>query len=973
MILLQGEEKDLFSNFTLDREDRSVREWVSDYTIVPELETTNLPIRFTVGVCIESFTYGDLLQQNSITRYIADNIDINELSGTFKILMDSDNAVRIYRNDVYIAGGYNDAVNTFTEQRLKFFIRTRAQQGTSTVSMKALRGIANIPIVLNKTDAFKSITHTRPQGPYPDFNPITRNYTFKIKINDIDDSSIVDSFIRFTTGNEAERLNYTRGWVLDIKRATGGLQLRTKYNFLDEQTYTWPNITSFEKGDEFLFTTVRGSEIEDGEDAGGIGRFYYNGQPIPITWGCGFDNGLSNFMRIGGDGVDLEIQYDSVDPSIIFNNSDSFNSGNQIEFGESLTIQSDAATYLTLENDLTTIGSRMNILRNLEVNSINDIIYVNDPKDFGFLESTFIVPIYLLNDNTCYVITKPITLKNSIRLGSNCSITGYKGISSITFDESERDCDITASGVDVFITNISIIGGGGRFTGTTQGLFNASNFNVSNPSPFYGRNKRFLLLNCDLIKVFKMGIVKGYATININNSIFNGGGGDSTLWYEVLSLGNGYSIQQNVALIGGTGIGATVDITSISGTQITGLLMNQRGSGYTLKDNLTVTGGGHIILINSVDSNGGIGGAYTREGLKVTGGLSLEFNNNKVVLFEGAQNSQADGSLLTFDDNQDPVLGFNAVNVSGNIIHPRSLESGLRFNDLSTTASGIISGNTFLRSGGQGDLISYGLPNILSKNNYNFLPIFDYQITGNSEVPSSEPSGIVGFSGNTVETIISNIGDYIDILTADNVKHATFYANVDNCKIGKYTEVTNVVGAPFSVTDIKVGDILSNLAGDKSFSVIGITETTPIQTGFLALYTADDLGAEFNDNESIYINGKQSAECGKVVPFNSDVAPRDRLQVYFGSIVSGRAYISAHVVTESETNDKVLGAKIFVNGLPVESSFTTANVRSNQKPVALDCSTIITLSYGDIVTVKIAGLEDLSNQTITSARIIIDL
>jgi len=60
--------------------------------------------------------------------------------------------------------------------------------------------------------------------------------------------------------------------------------------------------------------------------------------------------------------------------------------------------------------------------------------------------------------------------------------------------------------------------------------------------------------------------------------------------------------------------------------------------------------------------------------------LSLQFNNNKLVLFKGTSVTSTT-SMLTIADNNtyDPAgisIGFNAVNVTGNIIHPRTMIIG---------------------------------------------------------------------------------------------------------------------------------------------------------------------------------------------------------------------------------------------------------------------------------------------------------
>jgi hypothetical protein len=259
---------------------------------------------------------------------------------------------------------------------------------------------------------------------------------------------------------------------------------------------------------------------------------------------------------------------------------------------------------------------------------------------------------HLLEDNTSYIICGQITLTNGIQYGNNCSLRGADFSSSITFDESSNDI-IGFKSVDtnVYLSNITIIGGGGAFSNVpsfTNGLFNCDDFDVAGGFPFYARNRRFKVDSVNFITPYSMGRVRGYATLNFNNNLITGTGAFNTY-----------------------------------------------------------------------------------EGLEVIDGLSLEFLGNKIVLFRGGTDPASPAKMLRLGASivvpiipQKPegLMGFNAVNVSSNIFHPRgNNENAIDFDPTSRTGLGVISSNTFIRSGGTAPLINY--ENVLTYDNYNVFSI----------------------------------------------------------------------------------------------------------------------------------------------------------------------------------------------------------------------------------------------------------
>lgn len=262
-----------------------------------------------------------------------------------------------------------------------------------------------------------------------------------------------------------------------------------------------------------------------------------------------------------------------------------------------------------------------------------------------------------LNPDTAYIIHGEITLTAGFLIQNNCSLKGATIASKLIFDESTSDIiGFKSTDHNVYLDSLTISGGGGHFSNTPIGLFDCLNFNTTiGTPPFYGRNKRFRVINCNILSAYSLGAVRGYGTLNFNSNFINGGGGSPS-------------------------------------------------------------------------------GVYTTYGLFVQDGLSLEFNNNKLVLWRGSQASST-AVMLTFD-NSDPLLQINAVNISGNIFHPRDQESAIEFKNGSKTGLGLIASNTFIRTGGTAPLILYQRSDTFP--NYNVLPLINYEILANAGVVDAQ-------------------------------------------------------------------------------------------------------------------------------------------------------------------------------------------------------------------------------------------
>jgi hypothetical protein len=123
-----------------------------------------------------------------------------------------------------------------------------------------------------------------------------------------------------------------------------------------------------------------------------------------------------------------------------------------------------------------------------------------------------------------------------------------------------------------------------------------------------------------------------------------------------------------------------------------------------------------------------------------------------MVLMLGAQQVSS-MKLLNMKATVSNLLGFNAVTITGNIFHPRSVENGINFDSNSTTQLGNISGNVFIRTGGSAPLINYTDQTLY--DNYNPLSIIRYSVNANTGILNSEPN-LKSALGTSVATTAIN-------------------------------------------------------------------------------------------------------------------------------------------------------------------------------------------------------------------------
>jgi len=482
-------------------------------------------------------------------------------------------------------------------------------------------------------------------------------------------------------------------------------------------------------------------------------------------------------------------------------------------------------------------------------------IHIFEASGFGGTVNVAGFDFHPLDINTAYIIHGDITLTAGLLFQINCSVRGATIASKIIFDESTKDIQaFRATDNNVYLDSLTISGGGGHFTSTDVGLFNCQNYSIGAGAPFYGRNKRFRVVNCNILSAYSLGIVYGYGTVNINNNFINGGGGSPS-------------------------------------------------------------------------------GVYTRVGLTVSSGLSLECNSNKVVLFAGAQTASSTYMLRFI--SIDPLLQINAVNISGNIFHPRDVERGVLFEEDSKTALGLIASNTFIRTGGTAPLIDY--PRATIFDNYNVKELENFEILANAGV--IDATGVLQCSTTTLNTL--NSATFVDLdmpITAINpISKAKRFAY-------KFI-VTGVSGGPYTK-----GNFLVSVTNPAIYGYI--IEQQTILAGTEILYITDMNGIfpdllNYKEQDST-LTDTGVTSTGLQIGNNSDnielyYFDKDPIDVQFGIQIS---------YENSSADDEIQFRLELDTGSgysPItDSLISTASVRAN-RGVSATMNVIQRLQRGDLI------------------------
>ena len=470
-----------------------------------------------------------------------------------------------------------------------------------------------------------------------------------------------------------------------------------------------------------------------------------------------------------------------------------------------------------------------------------DTVHIYDASGFSEnIVSFFGADYYDLLPNTTYIIHDQITVTNGFSFSDNTAIKGESVACSITFDESTKDiCGFRSEDQHLFLSDITIIGGGGHFTSSTanvKGLFDFSNFNTAGLAPFYGRNKRCRIQNVQIIAPYSLGKLQGGGTLRLLGNFINGGGAQPT-------------------------------------------------------------------------------GIYTRVGLEVSDGLSFEFCNNKVVLFAGAQAASTLKMINFVNATLTPVvLGFNAVIVSGNILHPRDQENAINFENNSITELGTIGSNTFIRTGGTAPLINYERATI--NDNYNKSAIVNYEVNGNAGVldvlPTCLVNGVVSnsLSSATYIDITFPIGNIQELNGTKRFGLKSFVSGVaggsyttgnyirDTTNVNKFAyilDATNILGGTQQLILLDFNEGFTSGTTyeeiDKDFVLTGVTSTA---------FTFGTL----NNEIEIYYADKDPADLQIVTSIShNNSSTNDEVQ-FIMAFDTGSGYVQEPITTVAVTNPR---------------------------------------------------------------------
>lgn len=153
--------------------------------------------------------------------------------------------------------------------------------------------------------------------------------------------------------------------------------------------------------------------------------------------------------------------------------------------------------------------------------SLNNIVYVYSTADLPTPAGGF----YTLADNYTYIIQQSITLTNGFQFGNNCSLIGVGRGSNITFDETAADIvGIKSTNNPVYVSNITLDGGGGHFANGVVGLINIQNINIgAGAAAYYGRSATITFDRVNIYNPYKLGKIIGTSLVDISNCFVLGG------------------------------------------------------------------------------------------------------------------------------------------------------------------------------------------------------------------------------------------------------------------------------------------------------------------------------------------------------------------------------------------------------------------------------------------------------------------
>ena len=236
------------------------------------------------------------------------------------------------------------------------------------------------------------------------------------------------------------------------------------------------------------------------------------------------------------------------------------------------------------------------------------------------------------------------------------------------------------------------------------------------------------------------------------------------------------------------------------------------------------------ISVNNCFWNGGAGlsgqveSYYTNYGISFQAGLSCEVNNCKIVLFRGLYFATTEpmvrlGSNLIVGINS---VGFNAVEISDNIFHPRGTERGLFVATDCSTELGNIGNNVFI-SETSNVLLDYGAFTTESQGSYNTPNMIKYIINSNAGIPDSQ----VSLSSNWTTT---NTYTSAALQTIEPAANSEMNVQKVSNRIGVRMNITTTSGfwVPGLITQAITG-ATANIVYVESANVVFISDQNGVQ------------------------------------------------------------------------------------------------------------------------------------------------
>ena len=234
------------------------------------------------------------------------------------------------------------------------------------------------------------------------------------------------------------------------------------------------------------------------------------------------------------------------------------------------------------------------------------------------------------------------------------------------------------------------------------------------------------------------------------------------------------------------------------------------------------------IDINKV-SNGQLG-ILTLSGCVMSSSASVEHNNNKIVLFAGAQDPFADGSMLYMVPGVDGDIF--AVNISGNIFHPRNYETAINVSDDVVIELATISANTFIRTGGVAPLLKYQDSETI--NTYNHPSVQKFEISSNAGIVDSTP----------ILRNIYGLSDAIAVAGWTNIS----YANPEVNGIFDSSKRFALQCRLQTTTDPQIGDYIRQTPpGLSARKALIVGKEEKINANFQVLYLTDFTDVFYNE------------------------------------------------------------------------------------------------------------------------------